>query len=186
MTGARRRVCAAAAAFALGLAGCADGVDGGRGGSGGAFPPDRTAWSALPPAAWAAHARALDRALRSYETVPAAWAEGAAGGTVLAEAPVELDGAICRVFRDRLEGEVAAEVSDLACWRGHWYYVRAGLRPQFVLSPAYGDADGLHLVERGASLADLAGRLGVDAGALAELNPGMPDPVPAGAVLLLP
>lgn len=153
------------------------------------WPPDRSAWAALPPQVRAAHARALHLALE--ETPPGAardWAAAGVSGRIAPGRPAEFPGAImCRAFDDALtvQGRTLT-VRDVACWGDGWRYMLPEGRTAAVLAPAFAEAARVHEVRRAETLRQLAKRLRVDEAALAALNPAHPARIPVGTLLLLP
>ncbi len=191
MTGrALRRLAALAVGLGL-LAGCEGGPGGlalpGLGAS--PFPPDRAAWDGAPPEARDAHARALHLLLNNMHLQDrATWAAGGASGTIAVEEFAPVGETFCAIVTDRIDGPAgAATVRDLLCWGDGWVHVRDDPQPDIpVLGPAFARQDRVYTVRSGGTLAAVARRTGSDPAALAALNPGHPDRLPAGTRVLLP
>lgn len=170
------------------LAGCLD-TAGGRPESGAAepaFPPDRSAWQALPAAAQAAHARALHELLEDGKLSSISWATGGASGRIALERLAPARGTFCGVVADRIEsGAAASKVRDMVCWGDGWAYVRDPQeRP--VLAPAFAEEDRVYTVRSGGRLSDVARVTDTDLAALERLNPAYPERLAAGTKVLLP
>jgi hypothetical protein len=151
------------------------------------WPPDRTAWYALPAEARAAHARAVHLALESW-AAPQSWSAAGVSGAVRVGPTAEVtEGVVCRAFDDSLTaGGKTLKVRDAACWGDGWEYALEGGRFEPVLAPAFAEPGRVYEVKKAETLARIAKRAKVDAAALAALNPALPEKVPVGTLLLLP
>ena len=155
------------------------------------FPPDRTAWTAMPADAQAEHARALHTLLTGYgpgESVT--WGTADMSGVLAIGRTVEIerDGAetLCHGFSDRVAiAGRTVQVDDIACWGDGWEYLRAGGNAR-VLAPAFARSERIYTTKAGDTLARVARRTRTDAARLELLNPGLPDRLPRGTRLLLP
>jgi surface antigen len=165
-----------AVSAALALSGCAGPGDGDVRARLSGFPPDRSAFAALPALDAALHARAVEAALEGPEAASeVTWSApgGSTGGVRILDTWVYDDALLCRSLVDRLvAGSAETRVNDMACWSGtEWVWLRDTATPPALLAPVR--ALPTHSVRSRTDLRGVARTTRTDPAILEQLNPAL-------------